>query len=256
LLATKQCNSPFEHCDVVTSTTHKSLRGPRSGIIFCRKSLEDAINGAVFPTLQGGPHNHQIAALAVALKEASTPQFVEYIAQVKRNAVVLAESLRSFGYKIVTDGTDNHLVLWDARPTGLSGAKLEKLFEACDISVNKNSVVGDTSAVSPGGIRLGTPAMTTRGMVEQDMRTTAQLLHEVVQIGLTIQASKEGELGAAAAAVGGKTLKLKDFLQAMRTDPFEQQLRAVADRVQRYAETFALPGIDPRSRDIVIDPRS
>lgn len=240
---------------MVTSTTHKSLRGPRSGIIFCRKPLEDAINGAVFPTLQGGPHNHQIAALAVALKEAATPQFVEYIAQVKRNAVVLAESLRAFGYKIVTDGTDNHLVLWDARPTGLSGAKLEKLFEACDISVNKNSVVGDTSAVSPGGIRLGTPAMTTRGMVEQDMRTTAQLLHEVVQIGLAIQAMEEEE-GATAAAVGGKTktLKLKDFLQAMRTDPFEQQLRAVADRVQRYAETFALPGIDPRhrSRDIVI----
>lgn len=241
---------------MVTSTTHKSLRGPRSGIIFCRKPLEDAINGAVFPTLQGGPHNHQIAALAVALKEAATPQFVEYIAQVKRNAVVLAESLRAFGYKIVTDGTDNHLVLWDARPTGLSGVKLEKLFEACDISVNKNSVVGDTSAVSPGGIRLGTPAMTTRGMVEQDMRITAQLLHEVVQIGLAIQASKEEDDGAAAAVGGGggKTWKLKDFLQAMRTDPFEHQLRAVADRVQRYAETFVLPGIDPRhrSRDIAI----
>ena len=236
---------------MVTSTTHKSLRGPRSGIIFCRKPLEDAINGAVFPTLQGGPHNHQIAALAVALKEAATPQFVEYIAQVKRNAVVLADSLRAFGYKIVTDGTDNHLVLWDARPTGLSGAKLEKLFEACDISVNKNSVVGDTSAVSPGGIRLGTPAMTTRGMVEEDMRSTAQLLHEVVQIGLAIQASEEEEAGATTAtAAGGKT-KLKDFLQAMRSDPFEQQLRAVADRVQRYAETFPLPGIDPRSRDTI-----
>jgi len=222
------------------------LRGPRSGIIFCRKPLEDAINGAVFPTLQGGPHNHQIAALAVALKEAAAPQFVEYIIQVKRNAVVLADSLRAFGYKIVTDGTDNHLVLWDARPTGLSGAKLEKLFEACDISVNKNSVVGDTSAVSPGGIRLGTPAMTTRGMLEDDMRSTAQLLHEVVQIGLAIQASE---------AAAGKTNKLKDFLEAMRSEPFEEQLRAVAERVQRYAETFPLPGIDPRgSRDnLVVD---
>lgn len=241
---------------MVTSTTHKSLRGPRSGIIFCRKPLEDAINGAVFPTLQGGPHNHQIAALAVALKEASTPQFVEYIIQVKRNAVVLADSLRAFGYKIVTDGTDNHLVLWDARPTGLSGAKLEKLFEACDISVNKNSVVGDTSAVSPGGIRLGTPAMTTRGMREEDMRATAQLLHEVVQIGLAIQASEVEEAAAATGATTTATtigkMKLKDFLEAMRRECFDHQLREVADRVQRYAETFPLPGIDPRSRDPLI----
>jgi glycine hydroxymethyltransferase len=104
LVAARECNSPFEHCDVVTSTTHKSLRGPRSGIIFCKKELEDAVNNAVFPTLQGGPHNHQIAALAVALKEASHPEFVEYIKQVKENARVLARSLMDMGYKIVTDG--------------------------------------------------------------------------------------------------------------------------------------------------------
>ena len=118
LVATKQCNSPFEYCDVVTSTTHKSLRGPRSGMIFAKKSFEDAINNAVFPALQGGPHNHQIAALAVALKQASQPEFIDYIKQVKKNAVVLAEEMMKLGYKIVTGGTDNHIVLWDARPTG------------------------------------------------------------------------------------------------------------------------------------------
>ena len=140
LVAAGEANSPFLHCHVVTSTTHKSLRGPRSGIIFCRKELEDAINSAVFPSLQGGPHNHQIAALAVALQEAATPEFKQYIQQVKANAAALAEALQSLGYDIVTGGTDNHLVLWDARRTGVSGAKLEKILERCEISVNKNTV--------------------------------------------------------------------------------------------------------------------
>lgn len=140
LVAAREANSPFPHCHVVTSTTHKSLRGPRSGIIFCRKDLEESINSAVFPSLQGGPHNHQIAALAVALQEASTPEFKQYIKQVKANAVALAGALQSLGYDIVTGGTDNHLVLWDARRTGVSGAKLEKIMERCEISVNKNTV--------------------------------------------------------------------------------------------------------------------
>ena len=122
-------NDPFQHCDVVTSTTHKSLRGPRSGIIFCRKALEEAINTAVFPTLQGGPHNHQIAALAVALNEAARPEFKKYIRQVRSNAQALAASLVKQGYTIVTGGTDNHIVLWDARSTGVTGSKLEKVLE-------------------------------------------------------------------------------------------------------------------------------
>jgi glycine hydroxymethyltransferase len=155
LVATEEANNPFLYCDVVTSTTHKSLRGPRSGIIFFNKTLENAINNAVFPALQGGPHNHQIAALTVALKEASTEEFKEYIKQVKKNAVVLANTLIELGYEIVTNGTENHLVLWNARSTGISGAKLEKLLEMCEISVNKNSVIGDTSALNPSGVRLG-----------------------------------------------------------------------------------------------------
>jgi glycine hydroxymethyltransferase len=140
LVAAGEAASPFEHCHVVTSTTHKSLRGPRSGIIFCRLEFEDAINSAVFPALQGGPHNHQIAALAVALGEAAQPDFKHYIRAVRANAKALAAALQALDYDIVTGGTDNHLVLWDARRTGLSGAKLERVLELCDISVNKNTV--------------------------------------------------------------------------------------------------------------------
>ena len=138
LVAAKECNNPFEYCDVVTSTTHKSLRGPRSGMIFSRRGeLTEKIDQAVFPSLQGGPHNHQITALAVALQEASQPDFKEYIKQVKSNARALASALSKNGYSIVTGGTDNHLVLWDARPTGLTGSKLEKILERVGISVNK-----------------------------------------------------------------------------------------------------------------------
>jgi glycine hydroxymethyltransferase len=130
----QECQSPFEHCDIVTSTTHKSLRGPRGGIIFYRKgpkphkrpgdeiyNFEKDINFAIHPTLQGGPHNNHIAALAAALKQAATPEFKEYMQQVKKNAQALAEGLKKRGCKLVTDGTDNHLMLWDLRPFGVAG---------------------------------------------------------------------------------------------------------------------------------------
>lgn len=233
LVATGEAASPFDHCHVVTSTTHKSLRGPRSGLIFCRKEFEAAVNQAVFPALQGGPHNHQISALAVALKEASATDFKGYIRQVKANAQALSGALQSKGYKIVTGGTDNHLVLWDARPTGISGAKLEKLLEMCSISVNKNSVVGDTSAISPGGIRLGTPAMTTRGMDETDMTRIAALLDRVVGVAVDVQRSIESK-------------KLVDFLQAVRTSPDTQAaLAGVKGDAEALAKTFPLPGVLP-----------
>ncbi|KAJ1429318.1 serine hydroxymethyltransferase 3 [Ochromonadaceae sp. CCMP2298] len=234
LVATRQANSPFEHCDVVTSTTHKSLRGPRSGIIFSRKELSEKIDTAVFPCLQGGPHNHQIAALAVALKEAAQPEFVEYIKQVKLNAAAVAEALQGFGYTIVTGGTDNHLVLWDARPTGLSGSKLEKLLEMCEISVNKNSVVGDTSAVTPGGVRIGTPAATTRGMRQAEMRTVAGFLHSAVELGQRAQASE---------AMGGSK-KLKDFT-AVLEQQFAGEVAQLREAVESFASQFPLPGIVP-----------
>ena len=145
LVAAQEQRNPFEYCDLVTTTTHKTLRGPRAGLIFFRRSPKDAaalgynakwvemeanINFAVFPSCQGGPHNNTIAAIAVALKQVNTPEFKQYAIQVKKNAVVISETLQSFGYKIVTGGTENHLVLWDLRPVGLTGSKMEKI---CDL---------------------------------------------------------------------------------------------------------------------------
>merc|ERR1712139_130210 len=129
LVATKQHPEPFSHCDVVTTTTHKSLRGPRAGMIFFKYSdkipdIKERIDMAVFPALQGGPHNHQIGALACQLLEANTPEFVEYSKKVMENAKTLAEALMAKGHKLASDGTDNHLVLWDVRPHGLTGSKV------------------------------------------------------------------------------------------------------------------------------------
>merc|ERR1719409_1944762 len=154
LVATKQHPSPFEHCDVVTTTTHKSLRGPRAGMIFFRYSdqypdIKERIDMAVFPALQGGPHNHQIGALAAQLLEVNTPDFVEYSKNVVANANTLAEALMAKGHKLASDGTDNHLVLWDLRPHGLTGGKVEKVCECASISLNRNAVHGDASALSP-----------------------------------------------------------------------------------------------------------
>lgn len=238
LVATRECNSPFEHCHVVTSTTHKSLRGPRSGIIFSRKEYSEAIDSAVFPALQGGPHNHQIAALAVALQEASLPSFKTYIQQVKANAKALAAALVSRGYVIVTGGTDNHLVLWDARNTGLSGAKLEKLLEMVDISVNKNTLMSDVSAVSPGGIRLGTPAMTTRGMKEEDMVLVAELIGKVVKQGQGLQekALKEEK----------NVKKLADFFALLEaSEDIRKELEEIKKEVLSLSSRFPLPGLQP-----------
>ena len=145
LIATELMNDPFPHCDIVTSTTHKSLRGPRSGLIFCRKSYTESINFAVFPCLQGGPHNHQIAALATQLKEVATDEFKAYSKQVIENARTLAKVLMAKGEKVLTDGTDTHMVMWDLRPHDLTGSKVEKLLEALSMTVNKNSLVGDKS---------------------------------------------------------------------------------------------------------------
>ncbi|THU49250.1 hypothetical protein C4D60_Mb06t07580 [Musa balbisiana] len=232
--------NPFEFCDVVTTTTHKSLRGPRSGMIFYRKGpkppkkgqpedavydFEDKINFSVFPALQGGPHNHQIAALAVALKQAVSPGFKAYAKQVKANAVALGNYLMSKGYKLVTDGTENHLVLWDLRPLGLTGNKVEKLCDLCNITVNKNAVFGDSSALAPGGVRIGTPAMTSRGLVEKDFEQIAEFLHQAVTICLSIQ-KEHGKL-------------LKDFNKGLVNNKDIEELKAA---VEKFAASFDMPG--------------
>merc|ERR1719446_1027235 len=187
LVATGNHPSPFPHCDVVTTTTHKSLRGPRAGMIFYKYSdkipdIKERIDMAVFPALQGGPHNHQIGALAAQLLEVNTPDFAEYSRQVIVNSQVLARTLIENGHKVATDGTDNHLVLWDLRPHGLTGGKVEKVCEAASISLNRNTVHGDVSALSPGGVRIGSPAMTTRGCTEAHWKQIAEFLDRVVQI--------------------------------------------------------------------------
>ena len=179
LVATGNAKSPFEFCDIVTTTTHKSLRGPRAGLIFYKKDargFEEKINMAVFPGLQGGPHEHQIAGVATQLKEVLTPAFKVYATQVVKNCRAMAEELKKHGHKLCTDGTDNHLILWDLRPEGLTGSKVEKTADMCSITLNKNAVYGDRSALSPGGVRVGTPALTTRGLKEDDFRQVGSLL--------------------------------------------------------------------------------
>merc|ERR1712139_385006 len=172
--------------------THKSLRGPRSGMIFYKYSnkipdIKDRIDMAVFPALQGGPHNHQIGALAAQLLEVNTPEFVEYSKNVVANTKTLADALMAKGHKLASDGSDNHLLLWDLRPHGLTGGKVEKVCDFCNITLNKNCVAGDVSALSPGGVRIGTPAMTTRGCKKDDMAKIADFLDRTVQIALKVQ---------------------------------------------------------------------
>jgi glycine hydroxymethyltransferase len=229
LVATEEANNPFEYCDIVTTTTHKSLRGPRAGMIFFKKDsrgFESKINFAVFPSLQGGPHEHQIAAIATQLKEVTTDDFKEYIRQVKANSRALGEALVSKGYTLATGGTDNHLVLWDLRPQAITGSKVEKLCEAAHISLNKNSVYGDRSAISPGGVRIGTPALTTRGFKEGDFVKVADLLDRAVQIGLKIQESLSSKM-------------LADFVKALEGNADVDALRA---EVNALASTFPMPG--------------
>ena len=151
--------------------------------------------------LQGGPHNVSIAALATQLREVATPEFATYSKQVISNARALAAAMMEKGEKLITDGTDTHLVMWDLRPHGLTGSKVEKILDLMHMTTNKNSVVGDKSALTPGGIRLGTPALTTRGMLEDDMVTVAGFLHRGILLALKIQETS------------GK--KLADFLVAL-----------------------------------------
>ena len=186
LVATQQANNPFIYADIVTTTTHKSLRGPRSGMIFSKKEFSEQIDFAVFPSLQGGPHNNVISAVAVALKEANTNDFHDYITNVKNNAKKLGEELRNLNYKLSTDGTDNHLILINLRNKNITGSKVEYLFEKIGISVNKNTIVGDKSALSPSGIRIGVCALTTRGLKDYDCPRLAELIHKGIELALKI----------------------------------------------------------------------
>jgi glycine hydroxymethyltransferase len=181
LVATGLHPSPVPCCDVVTTTTHKTLRGPRAGVILCKEKYAREIDRAVFPCVQGGPHVHIIAAKAVCFKEAMQPEFRAYQEQVVANARVLAEELARAGYRIVSGGTDTHLVLVDVSSRGLTGKQAESALEQAGITVNKNTIPFDPQPpMIASGIRLGTPAVTTRGMKEPEMRQIAQWIAEVL----------------------------------------------------------------------------
>jgi glycine hydroxymethyltransferase len=177
LVAAGVHESPVPHADVVTSTTHKTLRGPRGGLIFCRRELARAVDRAVFPGTQGGPLMHIIAAKAVAFREALEPSFRDYQLQVVANARALSDALRRRGYRPVSGGTDNHLLLLDLTPQGLTGREAEAMLEEVGITVNKNAIPFDPQPPTvTSGIRLGTPAVTTRGMGEGEMETIAAVV--------------------------------------------------------------------------------
>lgn len=182
LIAAGEHQNPTPYADVVTTTTHKTLRGPRGGAILCREKYAKAIDKMVFPGMQGGPLEHVIAAKAVCFEEAAQPSFKEYCRQIKKNAKAMATRFTDLGYKIVSGGTDNHLLLLDMRSKNLTGKEAEKRLGLVGITVNKNTVPNETeSPFVTSGIRIGTAAVTTRGFKEDDMRKVVELIDEALQ---------------------------------------------------------------------------
>jgi glycine hydroxymethyltransferase len=174
--------SPVPHADIVSTTTHKTLRGPRGGMLLCKVEHAEAVDRAVFPSLQGGPHMHTLTAIAVALAEADTPEFVAYAKQITKNAKALAEKLLEYGFNLVSGGTDNHLMLIDLRNKAIPGKKLAKALDRARIETNANTVPGDTAPpFNPSGLRIGTPAITTRGMKEAEAQQIAGLIKKVAE---------------------------------------------------------------------------
>ncbi|GAY48109.1 hypothetical protein CUMW_109320 [Citrus unshiu] len=285
LVAAGVIPSPFEYADVVTTTTHKSLRGPRGAMIFFRKGVkeinkqgqevmyayEDKINQAVFPGLQGGPHNHTISGLAVALKQVKTPEYKAYQEQVLSNSSKFAQSLLERGYDLVSGGTENHLVLVNLRnkvqeilyvvkleppsnvdlgvhsictgctanniiasekESGIDGSRVEKVLESVHIAANKNTVPGDVSAMVPGGIRMGTPALTSRGFVEEDFEKVAEFFNAAVKLALKIKGDTKGT-------------KLKDFVATLMSDEsIQSEISNLRDKVEVYAKRFPTVGFE------------
>nr|XP_021513863.1 serine hydroxymethyltransferase, cytosolic [Meriones unguiculatus] len=246
LVAAGVVPSPFEHCHIVTTTTHKTLRGCRAGMIFYRKGvrsvdpktgtkiyyeLESLINAAVFPGLQGGPHNHAIAGVAPVLfsfLDASTHIF----AKQQVLFLVTLTFYTSLYPTLFPGGSDNHLILVDLRSKGTDGGRAEKVLEACSIACNKNTCPGDKSALRPSGLRLGTPALTSRGLLEGDFRKVAQFIHRGIELTLQIQ----GEMAERAT--------LKEFKEKLTSDEkYQNALQKLREEVETFASNFSLPGL-------------
>lgn len=226
LIASGLLKSPFEYCDVVTTTTHKTLRGPRGALIFYKKELKDIIDFSVFPSNQGGGHFNTVSAIATALKQVSTDEFKEYSENVINNAKYLSSELQKYGFEIITDGTDNHIVLVNMKKFGLTGSKYEKLAEFCNVSINKNMIATDKSALSPSGIRLGTSAMTSRGFKNKDFKFVVEILHEIALLGLNIQTTCH-------------STKLVDFEEECKN--YTKQINSIKSKVTRYCSKFKMP---------------
>lgn len=244
LIAAEVIPTPFQYADIVTTTTHKSLRGPRGAMIFFRKGvrsvdaktgketlydLEGPINFSVFPGHQGGPHNHTITALAVALKQAQTPEFKAYQEKVVSNAKTLEKTFKTLGHKLVADGTDSHMVLVDLRQHSLDGARLEAVLEQINIACNKNSIPGDKSALTPCGIRIGTPAMTSRGFGESDFERVAKYIDESIKICKDVQGALPKEAN-----------KLKDFKAKISSGEVTRIIE-LRKEISTWTSAFPLP---------------
>ena len=201
LVAAGLHQNPVKYADIVTTTTHKTLRGPRGGLILCKEEFAKAIDKGIFPGTQGGPLMHVIAAKAVCFGEALKPEFKEYQEQIVKNAKVLSEELKNYGFNLVSDGTDNHLILIDLRNKGITGKELEERLDSVGITTNKNSVPFDTERPTiTSGIRIGTPAVTTRGLKEGEMKQIAKLINMTVEN----YEDKKEEIRAEVAAICAK----------------------------------------------------
>jgi len=177
LIAAKQLKNPVPIFDVVSTTTHKTLRGPRGAIIMCKEKYAKQINSAVFPGMQGGPHDHITAAKAVAFGEALKPEFIEYGKQIILNAQAMAQEFMNLGYKVISGGTDNHLMVLDLGNKNLVGKEAEKALEKIGISVSRSTIPNDPNPpMNPSGVRIGTPAITTRGMKEAEMKLIVEYI--------------------------------------------------------------------------------
>lgn len=237
-------DSPFPYSDIVTTTTHKSLRGPRGAMIFFRKGirkvtkkgkeipyeLEKKINFSVFPAHQGGPHNHTISALSVALKQAQAPEYKQYQSDIVKNAKIFADALKAKGFDLVSDGTDTHLILVDLRSQNIDGARVEAILERINIAANKNTVPGDKSALFPSGLRVGTPAMTTRGFLGDEFEKVADFMDKAVKIAIELKAKEQGETHKE---------KIANFKKLASEDA---QVKALDKEVVELVSKYPVPG--------------
>ncbi|ODV86043.1 hypothetical protein CANARDRAFT_22828 [[Candida] arabinofermentans NRRL YB-2248] len=244
LVAAEVTESPFPYSDIVTTTTHKSLRGPRGAMIFFRKGirkvtkkgkeipyeLEKKINFSVFPAHQGGPHNHTISALSVALKQTTTPEYKKYQKDVVENASLFADALKKRGFELVSDGTDTHLILINLKSKKIDGARAEAVLERANIAANKNTVPGDVSALFPSGLRVGTPAMTTRGFMGEEFEKVAEFIDLAVELTIKIKSREEGKTAAE---------KLANFKKLAAED---EEVKKLAEEVKNFVSQYPVPG--------------